>query len=129
MTFIAIEPAAYGETRTATVPSGGSVTITVNGTYPTRPTFYASAAVRDSSSSVWGIRHGGGNYIHIPTGSGASRRVDIDCAKRVATITASRTVVLPTLDSDWIELNPGQNTLSNDKGTGACTGTWVERWL
>lgn len=129
LAFDIVEPAAYGATRTATVPSGGSVTITVNGTYPTAPKIYAASAVRDSSALVWGIRMDSGDFVHLDTGTASARRVDIDCAARTSTITASRTAKLLTLDSDWLVMKPGSHVLQMDKGTGAATVTWVERWL
>ena len=127
VTFAIVDPAAYGETKTATVPSGDSVSITVNGPYPTAPTIAASAAVRDSTSLTWGIQVDGGDYIHVATGSSSSRAVAIDCGKRTCTVASVAT--MPTLDSDWLTLAPGTHTVSMYKGTGAATLTWVERWL
>ena len=126
LNFTIVEPAAYGEEKTATVPSGGSVSITVGGTFPTRPTIAASA-VRNSSSLVWGVRLDEGDYIHIPTGSASAQTVAVDCDARTSTVQGS--VVLPTLDSDWLELAPGTHTLRMDNGTGAATVKWRERWL
>lgn len=126
LNFTIVEPAAYGEEKTATVPSGGSASITVGGTFPTRPTIAASA-VRNSSSLVWGVRLDEGDYIHIPTGSALARTVAVDCDARTSTVQGS--VVLPTLDSDWLELAPGTHTLRMDNGTGAATVKWRERWL
>lgn len=129
LAFDVVEPAAYGSTRSATVPSGGQVTVTVDGTYPTAPAIYAASAVRDASSLAWGIRLDGGDFVHIDTGSASARRVDIDCGTRTSTITASRTAKLLTLDSDWLSMEPGSHVLKMDEGTGAATVTWTERWL
>lgn len=123
--FLLVDPVAYGELKTATVPSGGSVSITVGGTAPTRPTLNASA-VRDSSSLVWGVRLDSADYIHVATGNAAARIVSIDCHERVLKVSGS--VKLPTLDSDWLEFSPGSHTLTMDNGTGAATVTWRERW-
>lgn len=123
------DPAAYGQTKTATVPSGGSVTITVGGNSPTFPTIYAASAVRNSTSLVWGVKLEDGTFVHVPTGTSSSRRIDIDCGKRTSTITANATVNMPTLDSDWLVLTPGTHTVTMDQGTGAATLTWVERWV
>lgn len=125
--FLALDPVRYGEQQSATVPSGGSVTFRVGGTYRTAPLISATAAVRNASSGVWGIRLDEGDFVHVATGSAAARAVAIDNAARTATVTGS--VVVPTLDSDWLELEPGEHTLRNDQGTGAATVTWVERWL
>lgn len=126
ITFLVTEPDSYGKERIVTVPSGGSVTFIVGGTAKTHPRIAASA-VRDSSSQVWGIRLDEGDYVHIATGAAAARAVVIDCEKRTATISGS--AAIPTLDSDWLELKPGEHTLRMDNGTGAATVTFVERWL
>lgn len=124
--FRLLEAAAYGDTVTKTVPSGGSLTFTVDGTYPTKPTITANAA-RDGSSQVWGLRLDNGAFLHVATGSASARDVVLDCENRTLTIQGA--VALPTLDSDWFELAPGEHTLVMDKGTGAATVTYKERWL
>jgi hypothetical protein len=117
---------AYGAARTVTVPSGGSVEFNVGGTYKTMPRITANAA-RDSSSLVWGLRLDGGDFVHVATGSNAVKSVLIDCAERICTVAGA--VALPTLDSDWLELEPGTHTLAMDNGTGAATVVFTERWL
>ena len=124
--FRLLEAAAYGDTVTKTVPSGGSLTFTVDGTYPTKPTITANAA-RDGSSQVWGLKLDNGAFLHVATGSASARDVVLNCENRTLTIQGA--VALPTLDSDWFELAPGTHTLVMDKGTGAATVTYKERWL
>lgn len=126
VTFVAVDPIAYGEQRTVTVPSGGSVTFTVGGTYPTKPTITASA-VRNSTSLVWGVRLDGADFVHVATGSASSRSVNLDCGAR--TLAINNATALPTLDSDWLEFEPGEHTLNMDNGTGAATVKYRERWL
>lgn len=126
MEFMLADPIAYGEQRTATVPSGGSVNITVGGTAETYPTVTASAAVRNSSSQVWGIRLDEGGFVHVATGSSSARSVSLDCGARTCKVAGVTS--LPTLDSDWLVLSPGTHTLRMDAGTGAATVTWRERW-
>ena len=125
--FAIVEPAAYGLERSVTVPSGGSAGILVNGTYPTRPTITAQSAVRDSTTQVWGIRMEDGTFVHVPTGSASARSVSVDCESRVAKV--ANAAAMPTLDSDWLVLTPGDHTITNDQGTGASTFSWFERWL
>ena len=125
ITFLVNEPDSYGKMRTVTVPSGGSVTFIVGGTAKTYPRITANA-VRSASSQVWGIKLDESDYVHIATGAAAARAVVIDCEKRTATISGS--VTIPTLDSDWLELKPGEHTLRMDNGTGAATVTFIERW-
>ena len=126
VTFLLVDPIAYGETKTATIPSGGSVTINVGGTAPTMPTIAAASAVRDATSLVWGLRLDSADYVHVETGSASARRVDIDCGERVCKV--ANAAKLPTLDSDWLVLSPGSHTVAMDNGTGAATLTWRERW-
>lgn len=126
LTFNVVDPAAYGLERAVTVPSGGSATFTVGGTYKTKPRIAANA-VRSPSSLVWGLRLDDGDFVHVATGSASARAVAIDCAERTCVVNSS--VALPTLDSDWLELEPGEHTLRMDNGTGEATVTFVERWL
>ena len=124
--FVCPDPVAYGEERTVTVPSGGSAEFLVGGTYPARPAITAQA-VRDGSALVWGVRLDDGDYIHIETGSAGAVAVEADCAERTCRVAGTTAMI--TLDSDWLELAPGTHTLSNDKGSGAATVTYAERWL
>lgn len=127
LTFLCADPVAYGREREITVPSGGSVTFHVDGTYPTAPTIAAASAVRDGTALVWGIRLDAGDYVHVATGSASAMSVAVDCAARTCKVNAEP--AMATLDSDWLELAPGQHTLAMDKGTGAATVTFRERWL
>lgn len=119
-------PYLFGDEHSVTVPSGGSVTFNVGGSYTTPPIITANAT-RNSSSLVWGLRLDEGDYIHIATGSSYSRSVTADCGERTLSINGS--AAIPTLDSDWLELEPGVHTLRMDNGTGAATVTWQDRWL
>lgn len=124
--FTCPDPVAYGTSKTATVPSGGSVNVTVGGTWPASPTITATAAVRNSTSLVWGVKVDNGDFLHVATGSASSRAIAADCGKR--TLTVASAAALPTLDSDWLVLAPGTHTVTMDQGTGAATVAWVERW-
>ena len=127
VTFHCSDPIAYGAERTIEVPSGGSVTFAVGGSYPTRPVIAAPEAVRDQSSLLWGLNLDAGDYLRVATGSASARRVRLDCAKRTCEIAG--TVALPTMESDWFSFEPGEHTVRNDQGSGACTMTYVERWI
>lgn len=126
VTMQPLHAAMYGDTHTLTVPSGGSITFNVRGTYPAKPAISVTA-VRDPSSLVWGLRLDEGDFIHVATGNAAGRKVAIDCGARILTVSGN--AALPTLDSDWLELEPGQHTLTMDNGTGDATVTWQDRWL
>jgi predicted phage tail component-like protein len=126
LTFVLVNPVAYGREISFTVPSGGSITFNVGGTYKTRPRIQASA-VRDSSSLVYGLRLDEQDFVHIATGSASARTVDVDCDERTCKVNSSVSMI--TLDSDWLEFEPGTHTLRMDNGTGAATVTYRERWL
>lgn len=126
LTFTLIDPVAYGTSKTASLPSGGSASITVNGTAPTYLDVVANSATRNSSSLVWGVRVDGVDFVHMATGSSSSRKVEIYSQERICKL--SNALTLPTLDSNWLVLNPGSHTVSMDNGTGAATLSWVERW-
>lgn len=125
--FYCPDPVAYGATRAVEVPSGGSATFVVSGTYPTRPAISAPAAVRDASALAWQLRLDDGDYLRVETGTGLPCAVELDCRARTCKVAGATR--LPTLDSDWLVLEPGEHTVANDLGTGACTLTYAERWL
>ena len=126
LTFVIVEPAGYGTERTITVPSGGSVTFSVGGTYPTKPVITATAT-RDATSLVWGVRLDSADFVHVPTGVAAAREVEVDCENRTCLVNDIASMV--TLNSNWLEFEPGEHTLTMDYGTGVATVTYVERWL
>lgn len=125
LTFVVTNPIAFGDKRTVLIPSGGSVAFRVGGTAKTRPRITANA-VRNATSQVWGIRLDEGDFVHVATGSASARSVVLDCEER--TLKVNNSVALPTLDSDWLELGPGEHTLRMDNGTGASTVEFYERW-
>ena len=127
ITFQIVETAAYGNERTFTIPSGSSVTFTVSGTYPTKPTISADSAVRNGTSLVWGIKLDDADFVHVPISVSTAVPVSIDCDRRTASANSANAMI--TLGSDWLELEPGEHTLTMDKGTGAATVTYRERWL
>lgn len=119
-------PYMLGETRTATVPSGGSVQASVGGTLPALPVINTTTAVRSNSTNLWGLQVDGGDYVHIPVPVSTASTIAIDCMERTSTVNNASTLI--TLDSDWLSLAPGIHTISNDQGTGASTLTWRELW-
>lgn len=127
LTFTLTDPIAYGAEQTIEVPSGGSIAFVVGGTASTQPFIYAGA-IPNSSSHIWGLRLDERDYVHIDLGDTLTHAVEIDCHERIAKI--SNAIALPTLDSDWLELTPGEHVLRMDNGTtaGTATVTYVERW-
>lgn len=124
--FHALDPVAFGAEHTATVPSGGSVTVNVGGTYPTMPVVSATAA-RNGSGGYWRIRKEDGTYLLATVPSGvATAAVVADCEAR--TLKVNGVVSLLDPEASWLELEPGRHTLTMT-GTGAATVTWRERWV
>ncbi len=121
--FLCADPVAYGEERTVTVPSGGSVTFDVGGTYPTTPVVSAPAA--KPSGGVWGLLDSY-DSTQLTVQLAGTRAVVADCGRRVLTVAGATTLLVPT--SDWLVLAPGRHTLTMT-GTGAATLTYRERWL
>ena len=126
VSFMLTDPVAYGDNQTASLASGGSVTINVNGTAPTWLNVVANSAVRDSSALVWGVKVDNTDFAHVATGSSSARKVEIYSDDRVCKV--ANAVSMITLDSDWLMLEPGSHTVVMDYGTGAATLSWVERW-
>ena len=127
VSFTLVDPIAYGREVTVTVPSSGSVTFNVGGTYKASPVITASSAVRSGSSLVWGLLLDSHDHLRVVTGSSSSRAIVLDCSSRTCTLAGA--VTLPTLTSDWFELEPGVHTIQNDQGSGSSTVKYIERWL
>lgn len=126
VTFTAPDPVAYGTERSVTVPSGGSVTFDVGGTYPTMPVVSASAAA-NGGDGYWRVRMEDGSYLLATIPDGVSTApVVADCEERVLKVNDSVALLVPS--ADWLVLEPGQHTMEMT-GTGAATVTFRERWL
>lgn len=124
VTFTCPDPLLHGQRQSVTVPSGGSVSILVDGTAPAEPTVTASAT--GGSGGAWALvtEDGGGIYASIP--SGTTRAVAADVATR--TLTVGGSVAMLNAAYDWPTLTPGTHTLTMSQGTGACTVEWEELW-
>ena len=121
--FMAVEPAAYGETKTATVPSGGNVSINIGGNYPT---FLSGNGSVKRGTNFYTITADTGEKLEIPADTTA-KAVVFNCEDRTLTVAGVNT--LPSVDSDWLRLAPGEHTITNSQGTNAITIKWTERWL
>ena len=126
LTFELVDPVAYGREVEFTVPSGGSVTFNVAGTFNAKPRITASA-VRNASALVWGLLLDDDDFIQVDTGSDSARAISIDCDRRTCIVNDEASLI--TLDSDWLEFAPGTHTLEMEYGTGAATVKYFERWL
>lgn len=124
--FTVPEVAMYGREVSVAVPSQGSVTFNVGGSHPTA--LKAAARVwRDATTHRWGLRLDEGDFVHIDIPENTNSTVTVDGERRVCTLDG--VTVVPTLNSDWLILEPGVHTLRNDVGSGSTTVTWTERWL
>lgn len=120
------DPALLGASRSAVVPSAGQVSVIVGGDYPTRPTVTCSAATRNATSRLWGVRLDGGDYLRVSVPTSSAVAIGMDCDARACVVNGD--VCVPTIESDWLVLRPGTHVIRNDVGTGASTVTWRERW-
>ena len=128
--FMLLEPASYTENeRIVTIPSGSSKTISLDGNYPTAPLLTIQNAIRDLTTGIYSIKNEVGDFIHIPLPDNSTHKIVIDCASDKRTVMVDNSLSFPSLDSDWLELQPGQHTLENDFGSGECVITFRERWL
>jgi len=124
LNFVTEKPLLYGnDVVSVTIPSGGSETFTVGGTYRTRPIIAASSAT--ASGGLWGLRLDDGDTMRVSVSG--TKPVRIDCEER--TVFVNDTLVPLNMAYDWFELEPGQHKIQNDVGTGACTVTWREMWI
>lgn len=127
LNFVTERPVLYGATKSATRSSGTPLSITVGGTYKTRPTIEASSA-RATSSAVgtWGVRLDSADVMTVAAPT-SNVPIKIDCESREVLV--NNTLKMLTPDSDWFELEPGQHTIDLNTGTGSFTVTWQEMWV
>lgn len=124
--FLCADPVAYGTERIITVPSGGSVTFEVDGTYPTAPQVSVAAA-KNGSGGYWRLTLDSDEYLVATIPGGVTTApVEIDCAARTLKVNGSVTLLQP--EADWLVFEPGEHTLSMT-GTGQAIVTYAERWL
>lgn len=126
VTFLCVDPIAYGEEVSVYVGSGGSKTFTVGGTYPTKPVIVGTSIQRNASIGGWKLTLDSTEYVFVPISSATARSLSIDCEKRVVLLAGVVTVLSP--DSDWLVIEPGEHTLAMT-GTGGVTVTYRERWV
>lgn len=125
VSFLITDPVRYGESKSI-ASSSSSTTIQVGGNYRTAVDIASQDAARDATTGLWGLRIDNGDYIRVALDSGSHavlmRSTDYYC-------TVDGSLKLPTTDSDWVVLEPGEHTISRELGTGSFTLDWVERWL
>lgn len=128
LTFTLTDPIAYGiAEKTAVVPYSGSVTITVGGTAPTYPYFSNTTVRPDQTAKTWGWQLDNNEQFVLDFGTTANRTIRADFGQRVSYVANS--LKLPTLESDWFALTPGEHTITNHLGGGnPVTLKWHERW-
>ena len=126
VTFRCLDPVAYGEERTVTVPSGGSVSFLVGGSYPTMP-MVSVAAAANAANGYWRLSLDDGEYLQTKIPSGVSTApVEFDCAGRVLKVSGDVKMLYKL--ANWLVLEPGRHTLTMT-GSGDAVVKFVERWL
>ena len=124
LNFMADDPWRYGPMKSLSVGTT-DVTFYVEGSAPAAIEIATDAAVRNSTSEVWGLRFDDVDVVHVGIPVSTASSVSIDCDERTATVNGATAMV--TLDSDWPILKPGIHTARVDQGTGSATVTWQER--
>ena len=125
------DPVAYGEEKTVVVPSGGSKTIAVGGTYPTKP-LVTTQLTCSADDQYWMLSDSADGYLSYAmdyTGTTVTHDLAADCEKRILTLDSNAVLLAPS--ADWLELTPGAHTLtlSGSYGTHDTTIKYRERWL
>lgn len=124
VTFQCPDPVFIGEERTVTVPSGGSVSFRVGGTWPTSPTVEVSGASA-GTDGLWRLALEDGRYLLArPTARGSA--LSFDCAGRTLRVDGATALLAP--EASWLRLAPGTHTLAM-AGSGTATVRFTERWL
>lgn len=128
LTFTLVDPIAYGAEKSVWVPYSGSVTFVVGGTAPTLPYFNRTLERPDQTTKQWGLRLDGDDVFVMDFGTTSNCYIKADFSKGVAFLNDN--IKMPTLNSDWFKLTPGEHTIENHIGGGNDLRLrWVERWL
>lgn len=127
VTLQAVEAAMRGERRTVQ-SSGGSATLNIGGSYPTALVIKATSAKRASSSEpTVAYKLDGGAACRLELVDSLAHSIEIDADGRRATVDGETAMI--TLQSPWLEAEPGVHVLSLADGSGAFSVSWEERWL
>ena len=126
VTFRCLDPVSYRKRSVASAPSGKPVDFVVGGSYPVRPSIFASNVRADGSTGLWSIRLDDKESLCFELTTGV-HEISIDCGTRVCWVDGA--TALPTLGSDWWVLDPGGHIASVDMGTGVVSIDFRERWL
>lgn len=126
VSFECTDPVFRGERRSVAVPSGGTTSFRVGGTYPASPVVTVSGAA-NAASGHWRLALDDGTYLlaTVPEGSGGSA-LSFDCCARTLAVDGATALLAP--EASWLVLEPGTHTLAMD-GSGEATVTYEERWL
>lgn len=120
LTFLCVDPVAYGNARKATVGTAGAY-IDAGGTYRARPT----VTCKPSSGSYWQLTNATtGEFVRVEASFTGSQTVVLDMARERCTVNGADHAV--TLASDFFAL---EGTQRLKVSSGAATVEWEERWL
>ena len=124
--LLQVDPYLYGTSRSVTVTSTYTTTITVGGDAATSPSIVSTNATRRAADNLWGVIADGSTSALVKLPTALQTAVSIDCDAH--TVTVGNDTAALTLESDWPELAPGNHTIVIGAGGGTATVTWVERW-
>ncbi len=118
--FLAADPVAYGEKRTASVGTSGALVV-AGGTYKACPT----VTCKPASGTYWQLTNvTTGDFVRVEASFTGSQTVVLDMARERCTVNGTDHAV--TLASDFFALD-GAQALKTSSGTA--TLEWEERWL
>jgi len=128
ITFTASDPVKYGQETTTAIPG----TMAVNGTSEADYKIVAND-VRGTMSGgvyVWGYMVDGEEFrVILPSSSASVVEITSSAREKKRTVLVDGVTSIPTLDSDWPVLEPGEHTFEPVGSTGSATVTWTERYL
>lgn len=124
LTFMLTDPIAAAVTESSESSTNGNAYCTVGGTAPTYIRFETvGTASGESGTNLWGVQLGsiGDKFIVTMNDGATSVQANMETKK----VTGGK---MPTLDSVWIRLEPGQTRVHRVKGSGEFTVYWRDRW-
>ena len=128
LTFMLTDPIAASNTERHVSSTNGTAVCDVDGTAPTYMRFYATPASPESGTNLWGLALQSNTATDKFVVAMRYTMTSVTANMETKQASSSGYATMPTLDSVWIKLKPGTNTLTVVKGSGEFTVYWRDRW-